>query len=475
MDCSKPCYEGFALFKTSGDLRMSDYLNVLVAEPDPETASAMEDMLSSAGHACTSTSDAAEALEHVQSGGYEVIVANVAMDGPESHDLIEAARRVEPECEVILVGNKSNPPLAARGMKRGALSYLVKPLNMAELDAEVSRAAEIISLRRDKRNLSQQLSKRYGLENIVGNSPQMLDIFEKIRQIAPTDATVLICGETGTGKELVARAIHHNSHRRNNRFVPVNCAGIVESILESELFGHEKGAFTNASSSRVGKFEYANHGTLFLDEVGDLASSSQSKLLRVLEHNEIVRVGANEPVQVDVRLVAATNQPLREQVKDGNFRRDLFYRLNVVTLNLPPLRKRQGDIMLLIDFFLRELSEQHERHIKGITPGVRAMLLRYHWPGNVRELRNCLAHMVVVTTDDMLGEDDLPDYILEESGKALEEPSLKSMAGQPLEEMEKEHIRATLELVDGNRQKAADLLDIGERTLYRKIQKYDLS
>jgi len=454
---------------------MSDYLNVLVADPDPETATSMEEVLSSAGHACTSTSDPSEALEQVQSGGYEVIVANASLGGPDGSDLIAAARQVEPECEVILIGDRSDPARTTRGMRRGALSYLLKPLNMAELDAEVNKAAEIISLRRDKRNLSQQLSKRYGLENIVGNSPQMLDIFEKIQQIAPTNATVLICGETGTGKELVARAIHHNSHRRNNRFVPVNCAGIVESILESELFGHEKGAFTSANSARVGKFEYANHGTLFLDEVGDLASSSQSKLLRVLEHNEIVRVGANEPIDVDVRLIAATNQPLREKVQDGSFRRDLYYRLNVVTLNLPPLRERQGDIMLLIDFFLKELSEQHDKHIKGITPGVRALLLRYHWPGNVRELRNCLAHMVVVTTDDMLGEDDLPDYMLEESGRVLEEPSLKSMAGQPLEEVEKEHIRATLELVDGNRQKAADLLGIGERTLYRKIQKYDLS
>ena len=461
--------------RINGEPEMSDYLNILVAEPDAETAASMEEVLGSAGHACTSTSDPAEALEQVQSGGYEVIVTNASMRSPDGRDLIEAARRVEPECEVILVGDRSDPAQATRGMRRGALSYLLKPLNMAELDAEVSKAAEIISLRRDKRNLSQQLSKRYGLENIVGNSPQMLDIFEKIQQIAPTDATVLVCGETGTGKELVARAIHHNSHRRNNRFVPVNCAGIVESILESELFGHEKGAFTSANSARVGKFEYANHGTLFLDEVGDLASSSQSKLLRVLEHGEIVRVGANESIKVDVRLLAATNQPLREKVQDGSFRRDLFYRLNVVTLNLPPLRERQGDIMLLIDFFLRQLSEQHDKHIKGIAPGVRALLLRYHWPGNVRELKNCLAHMVVVTTDDMLGEDDLPDYILEESGKALEEPSLKSMAGQPLEEMEKEHIRATLELVDGNRQKAADLLDIGERTLYRKIQKYDLS
>ncbi|MEF8788112.1 MAG: sigma-54 dependent transcriptional regulator, partial [Planctomycetota bacterium] len=339
----------------------------------------------------------------------------------------------------------------------------------------VDMAGEVVSLRRDRKLLRQQLDERYGVENIVGRSSPMMEVFKKIRQVAPTDATVLINGETGTGKELVARAIHYNSNRKSQRFVPVNCAGIVESILESELFGHEKGAFTNADSSRVGLFEYADHGTLFLDEVGDLSQSSQSKLLRVLEEDEVVRVGSNEPIHVDVRVLAATNQDLRQKVKDGQFREDLYYRLNVVRIALPPLRERQGDIMRLIRHFASQMSEEHGKEVRGLSPGARKALLRYRWPGNVRELKNTIEHMVVVSEDEVLGEDDLPDYIRDEAEERPPSPSLNSLAGLPLEEVEKRHIARTLDLVDGNRQKAAELLGIGERTLYRKIQKYDLS
>jgi two-component system response regulator HydG len=285
---------------------------------------------------------------------------------------------------------------------------------------------------------------------------------------------VLIQGETGTGKELVARAIHYSSDRRHNRFVPLNCAGLVETILESELFGHEKGSFTGAVSSRVGLFEYASQGTLFLDEIGDMPISSQTKVLRALEYGETVRVGSNEPVHVDVRLIATTNQNLHEKIREGTFRRDLFYRLNVVTLALPPLRDRQGDIPLLTDRFVREFSELHGKPVYSMSPAVRKLLLRYQWPGNVRELRNCIEHMLVATTDDILGEDDLPEYMLAETEGMEELAAPAYMAGQPLDEVEKLHIARTLELVDGNREKAAELLGIGERTLYRKIEKYGL-
>jgi two-component system response regulator HydG len=272
----------------------------------------------------------------------------------------------------------------------------------------------------------------------------------------------------------VARAIHYNSARRHNRFVPLNCAGLVETILESELFGHEKGAFTGAVSSRVGRFEYANHGTLFLDEIGDMPVSTQTKLLRVLEHGEIVRVGSNEPIHVDVRLIAATHQDLRQKMQEDSFREDLFYRLHVVTINMPPLRERQGDIPLLINSFIEEFRELSDKQIYGLTQGARNILLRYGWPGNVRELRNCIQHMVVATTDGVLGEDDLPEYLLQQGGQPTREPTLASLAGQPVEEVEKLHIANTLKLVEGNRERAADLLGIGERTLYRKLQKYDL-
>jgi two-component system response regulator HydG len=249
----------------------------------------------------------------------------------------------------------------------------------------------------------------------------------------------------------------------------------VETILESELFGHEKGAFTSATSSRVGLFEYANHGTLFLDEIGDMPPASQLKLLRVLEEAKVVRVGSNEPIDVDVRLVAATNKNLRESLEDNRFRQELFYRLSVVTISLPPLRERQADVALLIEHFLTRLMETYGKTVRGFSAGLRRFLFRYEWPGNVRELKNCLEHMVVVAKDDVLSEDDLPEYLQGKSeGLMLSEHASGSMIGLPLEEVEKHHIARTLELVEGNREKAAELLGIGERTLYRKIEKYGL-
>jgi len=454
---------------------MEEHLNVLIAEQDDSLARSVADMLSSEGHACTVEGTLEAALEQARTGGYDVVIVDLGMGEGGGMELMDAALQSNPDCQVIILTGKSGAAEAVEAMSRGASTYLQKPLNPIELRAVVDRAAERVSLQRDRLLLRQELNQRYGFENIIGNSKPMMDVFAKIRQISPTDATVLICGETGTGKELVARAIHYNSLRKNNRFVPVNCAGIVETILESELFGHERGAFTGATSSRVGLFEYANHGTLFLDEVGDMAASSQSKLLRVLEQGEVIRVGSNEPIKVDVRVLTATNQDLWQKTKDGSFRADLFYRLNVITINLPPLRERQGDIILLIDFFMRQLSEVYNKKVYGISPEARKILLRYHWPGNIRQLKNCLEHMMIVTTDEILGEDDLPEYIRQESGVLLEEPTLSSMAGVPLEEVEKHHIRRTLELVHGNREKAASLLGIGERTLYRKIEKYGLS
>ena len=453
---------------------MPDHVNVLVADTDVACAENIGQTVRSMGHACTVVPDPVEALDQAQSGAFEVVITDLHMGDGTGWKVVEAARESFPRVQLLVLAGGDNVPEAVHAMSRGVSGYLQKPVNHTELSVVVDRAAEYISLQRDNQALQKQVAEHYRLQNIVGNSKPMMKVFERIRQAAATDATVLIQGETGTGKELVARAIHFNSARQNNRFVPLNCAGLVETILESELFGHEKGAFTGASTSRVGMFEYADHGTLFLDEIGDMPRSSQVKLLRVLEQGDIVRVGSNEPVHVDVRLVAATHQNLHTQVGEGSFRRDLFYRLNVVSINLPPLRERRSDIPLLADHFLRRLSEQHGRSVHGLSPRVKKFLFRYDWPGNVRELRNCLEHMVVVTTDDELGENDLPEYLIEELGIAPGGAGLQNLAGQPLEEVEKQHIQQTLELVDGNRQKAANLLGIGERTLYRKIQKYDL-
>ncbi len=453
---------------------MQDHLNVMVADSDRSVVEAVGETIRAMGHACTLVSDPEEALRQARSGAFEVVLTSLGIGGGKGMEVLRAARASCPEAQVIIMAEQENAAAAVAAMSEGASTYLQKPLNRTELSVVVDRAAEYVSLYRDRQSLQSQVVRRYRIENIVGNSPPMLGVFERIRQAAATEATILIQGETGTGKELVARAIHYNSRRHNNRFVPLNCAGLVESLLESELFGHEKGAFTGAARSRIGMFEYADHGTLFLDEVGDMPLSSQVKLLRVLEHGEIVRVGSNEPLHVDVRLIAATHRNLQDKLQDGTFRHDLFYRLNVVTIDLPPLRQRRSDIVLLADYFLRRLAEQHGKSVTGMSAGVKKLLFRYEWPGNVRELRNCLEHMVVVTTDSELAEDDLPEYLLARMGGAPKESTIESLAGQPLEAVEKHHIAGTLELVGGNREKAAELLGIGERTLYRKIQKYGL-
>ena len=451
-----------------------EHVNVLIADSDASFAESACESIRAMGHACTSAADAQEALVQAHSGAYEVAIIDLAFGDGTGRKLLPALRAARPDTQVIVVADQSNSQDAVAAMAGGALTYLQRPLGFAELGVALDRACQYVSLHRDRESLRSQMVSRYGLESIVGNSRPMLKVFQRIRQAAATDATVLIQGETGTGKELVARAIHYNNSRRNNRFVPLNCAGLAETILESELFGHEKGAFTGAAGARTGFFEYADHGTIFLDEVGDMPTSSQVKLLRVLEYGELVRVGSNEPIRVDVRVIAATHQNLEEKIRNGTFRHDLFYRLNVVGISVPPLRERQSDLALLIDHFVPRLAEQHGKLINVMTPGVRGALFRYGWPGNVRQLRNCLEHMIVLTTDEVLAEDDLPEYMLAETESLLPEQHPRSMAGQPLEEVEKRHISQTLELVEGNREKAAELLGIGERTLYRKIQKYGL-
>jgi two-component system response regulator HydG len=453
---------------------MDEHVNVLVAVEGGGLSDTIIGALEAAGHACTHVTDPDGALAEAGSGRYDVIIAALRTEGPDGMEVLRVARKGDSRCQVIVVTPRGEADEAVAAMQAGALYYLQTPLNPLELTTFVDRAAEHVLLARDRDLMQSELADRYGLENIVGNSPPMQKVFRKVNQIARTNATVLIQGETGTGKELIARAIHYKSSRRHERFVPLNCAGLVETILESELFGHERGAFTGAVNARVGLFEYADRGSVFLDEIGDMPTASQTKLLRVLERGEVVRVGSNEPIYVDVRLIAATNQNLLDKMKEGQFRQDLFYRLNVVAITLPPLRERQGDIPLLVDRFIKELAEEHGRPVQALQPSVRKVFYRHHWPGNVRELRNCIEHMVVATTDEILGEDDLPDYLPGHAEALPEGLSLGALAGQPLEEVERLHIQRTLELVEGNRERAAELLGIGERTLYRKIEKYGL-
>jgi two-component system response regulator HydG len=361
-------------------------------------------------------------------------------------------------------------------MRKGAFNYLLKPLDLAQLRASTEKAAESARLRRTNIELKRRLDEKFGFEGVIGDSPQMRDVIERLKRIAPTNAGVLIQGETGTGKELVAQAIHQNSPRKNKPFVALNCAALSENILESELFGHIKGAFTDASTDRVGKFEYAHGGTMFLDEVGDMPLPTQIKLLRVLENGEITRVGSNDPIKVNVRILSATNSNLEDAIEKGIFRSDLYHRLKVVTIRLPTLRQRSQDIPILIDYFIKQFTSEHAKQIRGVSPAARRKLLTYDWPGNVRQLRNVVESMVVVDYDGLLDVDDLPEELAgpPESPGETTSDSLSHLVGKPLDEIEKLYISETLRLSGGNREEASKMLGIGERTLYRKIKEYNL-
>ena len=340
----------------------------------------------------------------------------------------------------------------------------------------MDKASQTLRLARSNIELQKQLNEKFGFEGVIGNSAAMHAVVARLRQIAPTSASVLITGESGTGKELVAKALHNNSPRRYKPFVTLNCAALSDNILESELFGHVKGAFTGADRERKGWFEHANGGTLFLDEVGDIPLGTQVKLLRALESGEIVRVGTNEPIKVNVRLISATNRELTEAIAAGDFRQDLYHRLKVVSIKLPPLRERREDLDLLVDHFLKEFSASHNRKITTITPASRKLLRQYSWPGNVRELKNVIESMVVIDTDGVLDVDDLTEDIqaatTTSAGTGERPTASDTLLGKPLDLVEKHFITETLKLCSGNREEAARVLGIGERTLYRKIKEY---
>jgi two-component system response regulator HydG len=398
------------------------------------------------------------------------------MDDMDGLAILRKVKETAPETEVVVVTGYGDVKTAVEAIKQGAANYLTKPLDMAELRAIVDKAAERLRLARANRELKRQLDEKFGFEGVIGNSPKMHRVIDLLKNIAPASATVLIQGETGTGKELVARAIHTNSPRKNKPFVAMNCTALNENLLDDELFGHESGAFTGADRMRKGRFEYANGGTLFLDEVGDMPLPLQAKLLRVLDNGEVFRIGSNEPVRVNVRVLSATNRDLESAVANGMFRQDLFFRLKVATLRLPPLRERREDIPLLVVHFIKTLGRQHNKDVTGIAEPVRRAMSIYDWPGNVRELRNTLESMIVQDRDGVLGMDDLQegDALRRLQSADNHAPSPTNLVGRPLTEVERYYIQRTLEMTEGNREEAARLLGIGERTLYRIIQEWKL-
>jgi two-component system response regulator HydG len=455
-------------------------VRVLVVDNDVVHARTMGEALSRAGRDVTVVGSGGDGARRLAQETFDVVVTDLMMNDIGGLEILALAKKASEETEVIVVTGHGTIPSAVLAMQQGAFTYLQKPLDLGHLRAAVDKASEGVRLRRQNLELHRRLDEKFGFEGVVGSSPQMLALIERLKRIAPTDATVLIQGATGTGKELVAQAIHQNSPRKNKPFVALNCAALSENILESELFGHVKGAFTDASADRVGKFEYANGGTLFLDEVGDMPMATQIKLLRVLESGEITRVGSNTPLRVNVRILSATNRNLEEAIASGGFRSDLYHRLKVVTIAIPTLRERAGDIPLLIEHFVKQFAKRHGKTVKGMSLAARVRLGSYDWPGNVRQLRNVIESMVVVDCDETLDVDDLPLELEPPSAGAAAPAAvdmhagLAALVGRPLEEVERIFITETLKLTGGNREQAADMLGIGERTLYRKIKDYQL-
>ena len=426
----------------------------------------------------------AEAEEILKSDTVHVMLTDLRLGGESGMDLIAQtlARPKPPTC--ILMTAYGSVDVAVEAMKKGAYDYVSKPLNIDELEIIIKRAIRSRSVEEENVALKAQFTERYGVENIIGHSAVMQPVFDMIRQVAPSKANVLIEGESGTGKELVGRAIHHLSGRPKSKLITVHCAALSEQLLESELFGHEKGAFTGATERRIGRFEEADGGTLFLDEIGEIDLSTQVKLLRAIGERTIERLGSNKPQKVDVRVVAATNKDLSEMVKEGTFRDDLFFRLNVVSIQMPPLRDRKEDIVLLVEAFLKEFGEENNKSDMDMTQDAMQLLLDYDWPGNVRELRTAVEHGVVMSNSPKIGVRHLPMFLRDDSHSGFRPgTSTSAVSNVPavvnehdlnLATMEQKMIRLALERTGDNRTEAAQLLGISRRTMQRKLKEMSL-
>jgi DNA-binding NtrC family response regulator len=445
---------------------------ILLVEDHAPSREIMKKALEKVGHTVTEVASGREAVAQLQ-GGLEadVVVTDLMMPGMDGMELLKTVKEMDPALGVILVTGHGTVESAVEAMKGGADDYVQKPVNTVELRRRVEAAIQRRSLIQEVKELRGRLDEKYRFGSILGKSKAMQQLFSQLQLVAPTRSSVLITGESGTGKELIANAIHQNSPRRNEKFLPVNCAAIPADILESEMFGHEKGSFTGAIGRKIGKFELADRGTLFLDEVGEIAPDIQVKLLRVLEELTFMRVGGAEQIRVDVRIIAATNAQLEQRVTEGKFRSDLYYRLKVVTLHIPPLRERREDIPLLVDHFLSYYKKENARDNLSLSPAAMRALVGARWEGNVRELRNLIESLVVMATRPVIEVWDLPEpyrsAVIEEIPSGTAEASVRTM-----QEIEKEAILRTLRETEGNRTKAAEILGIGLRTLQRKLKEY---
>ena len=448
-------------------MKDSRKIKVLVVDDEAIMRESLRDWLSDAGYQVLVADNGPESLKIIEKEKPRIAIVDLIMPGMDGIELLKRAKELSPGIAVILITAYASIPTAITAMKEGAYDYIEKPFSPERLEILIDKLVEHQRLVKENISLHQKLEERYRFEDIITKSPKMQPLIELIKVVARSNATLLITGESGTGKELVARAIHSQSHRKGKPFVPVSCAALPESLLESELFGHEKGAFTGAHAQRKGKIEFANEGTLFLDEIGEMSTNIQVHLLRVLEEREFTRVGGNELVKVDVRVLSATNRDMKKAVADGQFREDLYYRLNVVTIDLPPLRERREDIPLLAEHFLRKSAVENQKEGSYLSPEVTDFLLKYQWPGNVRELENTIERAVILAQDP---EIELSDLLQKNSPLVNNSASL----GRSLKEVERDHIISILNETGTNYTKAAKILGISRATVYSKVKEYGI-
>jgi len=453
---------------------MSDPYRVLVVDDDTAHRTMLRTLVGDWGYAIVDADDGEAAVATVRNQPVDLVLMDIRMVRVSGIEALEQIKTINPAIPIVLMTAYASVEMAVDALKKGAYDYLIKPLDFDKLRLTLERALEHIRLQAENRQLKRQLESGFRSPDIIGSSPAMIRLMETVAQVAVSEATVMVTGESGTGKELVAAAIHHNSPRKTGPFIKVNCAAITETLLESELFGHEKGAFTGADRRKEGRFVQADGGSLFLDEVGEMPVAMQVKLLRVLQERELTRVGGEQTVPVDVRLIVATNQDLAKMVKAGTFREDLYYRLNVVELKTPPLRERREDIPLLAAFFLTRLAEKNRKSVERFSPRAMDRLIRHPWPGNVRELMNTIERAVVLARSSCLTESDFSSLAVRLQDIDADPPSSTFPADISLERIQREAIVKTLASAGGNKSEAARRLGITRKTLREKLKKYDL-
>ena len=450
---------------------------MLIIDDEPLMRITLQDSLVGEGYEVVAAETGRKGVDLLRKNQWDIIITDLKLPDLEGIEILKEAKFLNPSTEVILITAYGSIDSAVSAMKEGASDYLTKPFSMDELLLIIKRLLRMKQLEEENLSLKKRVEERYRLEGLVGKSPQMLKIYDLIETVAQTDTTVLVNGENGTGKELVANAIHLQSPRKNGPFIKVNCAALPETLLETELFGHERGAFTGAIRQRKGRFELANGGTLFLDEVGEIFPAVQVKLLRVLQERQFERVGGNETLAVDVRLICATQRDLKEEIRKGNFREDLYYRLNVVPITLPPLRERREDILLLAEHFVDKFSKKMGKEIAGLSEDAKALLLRYPFPGNIRELENMLERAIALIKGKIIQPEDLPDEVCGQPS-SIQDVCKRIRGSKPLASatklFEKEYIQSVLEKTKGKKGQAADMLGISRKTLWEKIKELEI-